>query len=129
MREIATIAVRHRGKDVSAVARTFERDLRDPREVFANRISVLGVSRAEFVKINLLIKIQISFGPLTLPGKTRVINSSAVSVPGRTAARCGILHVRDGVRQRFSRRGFVKVKRAVLASAFRQRDSDVLAIK
>src|SRR6266853_1447570 len=64
------------------------------------------LSRAEFMKINLLIKIQIGFGPLTLSWKTRVIDSSAVRVPGRAATRCGILHVGNHVRERFACRGF-----------------------
>jgi len=61
MGEIAAISIRHAGEDIFAVARSFERDLCDSGKVFANRISVLGIRRAEFVKINLLIKIQIKF--------------------------------------------------------------------
>ena len=118
MSKIPAIAVCHRRENVSAVARSLEHNFCDSRKVLADRISVVGVSRAEFMKINLLIEIQISFGPLTLPGKTRIINSTAVRVPSRTAARRRILHVCDGVRQCFSRRGLVKVKRAVFAAAF-----------
>src|SRR2546430_10946478 len=84
----------------------------------SDRASVVGISGTEFVKINLLIEIQISFGSLTLPGETRVINSGAVLVPSRAAARRRILHVRDRVWQCFSGRGFVKVKRAIFAAAF-----------
>src|SRR5437667_12610338 len=118
MSEMPAIAVCHLRENVSAVARSLEHNFCDSRKVLADRISVVGVSRAEFMKINLLIEIQISFGPLTLPGKTRIINSTAVRVPSRTAARRRILHVCDGVRQCFSRRGLVKVKRAVFAAAF-----------
>src|SRR4030095_741039 len=117
MGEIAAIAIRHRGEDIFAVAQSFERDLCDSGKVFANRISILAVSRAEFVKINLLIKIQIRFGPLTLPWETRVINSPAVGIPSRTASRCRILHVCDGVGTRSSRRSCTKVKSAVLAAS------------
>ena len=118
MGEIAAIAIRYCGEDESAVARSFERDLCDSRKVFANRITVLGVSRAEFMKINLLIKIQIRFGPLALPWETRAIDSAAVGIPSCTASRCRILHVCNGVGQRFPRRSFVEVKRAVFAATF-----------
>src|SRR2546422_3092806 len=103
MSKIPAIAVCHRREDVSAVARSLEHDFCDPRKVLADRISVVGVSRAEFVKINLLIEIQIGFGPLTLPGKTRIINSTAVRVPSRTAARRGILDACNGAAHGFSR--------------------------
>ena len=98
MCEIPAIAICYRRENVSPIARSLEHDLRDPWKVFADRVSVLCVSGFEFVKINLLIEIQISFGSLTLPGKARIINSAAVRVPSRAAARCGILHVRDGIR-------------------------------
>ena len=120
MCEIPAIAICYRRENVSPIARSLEHDLRDPWKVFADRVSVVGISGTEFVKINLLIEIQISFGSLTRPGEARVINTGAVVVPSRAAARCGILHVRDRVRQCFSGRGFVKVKRAIFAAAFGQ---------
>ena len=81
MRKIAAIAIRDRGKNVSAVARTFQNDLGDSRKVFSDGVRILGVGRAEFVKINLLIKVQVRFGPLTFSGKPSVIDPSAVGVP------------------------------------------------
>ena len=81
------------------------------------------------MKINLLIEVQVRFGTLALPREARVINAGPVRVPSRTAASGGILHVPDRVRERFGRRGFVNVQSAIFASAFRQRDGDVLAIK
>ena len=70
------------------------------------------------MKINLLIKIQISIGTFTLPGKACVKNSAAICIPGRAAACCGILDVRNRVRQRFARRSFLKVKCALFATVF-----------
>src|SRR5260370_21627086 len=99
MSKIAAIAVCHRRENVSAVARSLERDFRDSRKVFADRVSVVGIRGTEFVKINLLIEIQIRFGSLTLPRETRVINSGAVLVPGRAATRRRMWHVRDLIRQ------------------------------
>src|SRR5215469_1668734 len=75
MGKITAIAIRHGGENVPAVAGSLELDLCNPREVFANRVSVFSVTRAEFVKINLLIKIKIGVRPLALPGKTCVINA------------------------------------------------------
>ncbi len=95
MREVPAIAVRYSRENVFAVAGSCEGDLRDSCEVFANRICVLCVGRAELMKVNLLIKIQISVRPLTFPGKTRVINAGAICVPSRTAARRGILDMRN----------------------------------
>src|SRR5262249_26632006 len=103
MREVAAVTVCDRREKVFPVARSLERDLGYPRELFANGVSVLGVGRAEFVKINLLIKIQISVRPLAFSGKTRVIDSGAIAVPSRAAPRSRILNVCDGVWQRFVR--------------------------
>src|SRR6185503_9911140 len=104
--------------NVFAVAGSCEGDLRDSWEVFANRICVLCVGRAELVKVNLLIKIEISIRPLTFPGKPCVKNPGAISVPSRAAACRGILNMRNRVRQRFAVRSFVKVEGAVFAAAF-----------
>ena len=81
------------------------------------------------MKVNLLIKIQIGIRPLTFPGKTCVKNPTAVCVPGCAAACSGILDMRNRVRQRFARRGFVKVKCAVLATAFGKGDGEVFAVQ
>ena len=118
MREIPAIAVRYRRENVFAVTGSCERDLGDSWEVFPDRIGVLCVGRAELMKINLLIKIQISIRPLAFAGKARVINAGPIRVPSRAAACRGILDMRNRVRQRFARRSFVKVKCAVFAAAF-----------
>src|SRR6476660_7710471 len=68
MREIPAIAVRYSRENVFAVAGSCEGDLRDSWEVFANRICVLCVGRAELMQVNLLIKIEISIRPLALSG-------------------------------------------------------------
>src|SRR5205823_3193161 len=81
MREVTAIAVRYSRKNVFAVAGTCERYLCDSWEVFANRIRVLCVGRAELMKVNLLIKIQISIRPLAFSGKPCVINPGAIRVP------------------------------------------------
>jgi hypothetical protein len=70
------------------------------------------------MKVNLLIKIEISIRPLAFPGKARVKNPGAIRVPSRAAACRGILDMRNRVRQRFARRSFVKVKCAVFAATF-----------
>ena len=120
MLEVAAIAVRHGGEEIFAVARRLKSDLGDSRKVFADRIRIVGVRRAELVEINLLIKIQISIGPLAFPGKTRVINAGTIGIP-RRAATCGwVLDMPDGIRQRLVCRGFVEVKRAVFAAAGRK---------
>src|SRR5439155_1054945 len=103
--------------DIKRIGR--RNDLLDDRVASRNDLNCVRQCRsAEFVKIDLLIEIQIRFGPLTLLWETSVINSSAVRAPGRAATRCGILHVGNGVRQRFPRRSFVEVKGAVFAAAF-----------
>src|SRR5260370_20413237 len=129
MREIAAVAVSYRRENVFAIARGFEHDLCDPRKIFPNRVGVLGVGRAELMKINLLIKIQVGFGALALPWETRVINAGPVRVPGRSAAGGGVLCVRERVRKRLGRPGVVNRQSATFASAFRPRNGDVLAIK
>ena len=47
------------------------------------------------MKINLLIKIQVRIWSVAFAGKSRVINSRSIGVPGRAAAGGGILHVRN----------------------------------
>src|SRR5437773_10062855 len=79
MRELPAIAVRYSCENVFAVAGSSEGDLRDLWEVFANRICVLCVGRAELMKVNLLIKIQISIRPLAFPGKPCVENPGAIA--------------------------------------------------
>ena len=95
MREIAAIAVGHGGENVFSIARSFELDLGDAGKVFADGIGVLGIGRPDFMKINLLIKIQVRIWSLALTGKSRVINSGSVRVPSRAPAGGGILHVRN----------------------------------
>src|SRR5437868_7079617 len=129
MLEVAAIAVRHGGEEIFAVARRLKSDLSDSRKVFADRIRIVGVRRAELVEIDLLIKIQVSIWPLALPGKSRVINAGAIGIPG-SAATCGwILDMRDGIRQRFACRGFVEVKRAIFAAAGRERYRNTFGIQ
>src|SRR6266478_4387447 len=129
MRKIATIAIRNGRENVSAVVRGFQNDLCDPRKIFSDGVRILRVRRSEFVKIDLLIKVQVSFGPLTCSGKTRVIDSGAVGVPGRAAARRRILDMRDTVRQRLTGSSLVKVKRTVFTSTLGKRHRDMFAIQ
>ena len=118
MREVPAIAIGYSRENVFAVAGSCEGDLCDSWEVFADRILVLCIGRAELMKVNLLIKIQISIRPLAFPGKPCVKNPGAIRVPSRAAACRGILDMRNRVRQRFARRSFVKVKCAVFAATF-----------
>ena len=87
------------------------------------------VRRAELVKIDLLIKVQVSFGPLTCSGKACVINSGTVGVPCCAAARRRILDMGDSIRQRLASSSLVKVKRAVFTSTFGKRHRDIFAIQ
>src|SRR5258708_39699741 len=118
MRAVSAIAVRYSRENVFAVAGSCEGDLCDSWEVFANRICVLCVGRAELMKVNLLIKIEISIRALAFPWKTRVKNPGSIRVPSRAAACRRILDMRNRVRQRFARRSFVKGKCAVFAATF-----------
>src|SRR5262249_24128599 len=98
MGEIAAVAVRHGRQNVLPIMRFPKCDLCYPREVFAYRVSVCAVGRPDLMKINLLIKIQISIRPLAFPRKASVINSAAIPVPRRASAGRGILHMRNRVR-------------------------------
>src|SRR6185436_7548712 len=104
------ITVRYSRENIFAIVGGREADLRDSWKVFADRIGVIGVGRAEFMKVNLLIKIEIGIRPLAFPGKPCVKNTGAIPVPSCTATSRGILDMCNGVRQRFARRSFVKVK-------------------
>ena len=55
--EIAAIAVRNGRQNGFTVARSLERDLGDPRKIFAHRVGVARLRCSEFVKINLLIEV------------------------------------------------------------------------
>ena len=129
MRKVPAIAVRDGRQNVFAVGRGFESDLCNSWKVFADRIGVLRVGRSDFVKVNLLIKIQISIGPLAFPRKTGVINARSISILGRAPSCGGILNVRNRVRQGLASRGLVKMKRPVLAAAFGKRQCDIFAIQ
>ena len=102
MRKIAAIAICDGRENVSAVARAFQNDLCDPRKVFSDGVRILRVRRAELVKIDLLIKVQVSFGPLTFSGKTCVINPGTVGLPCCAATRSRILDMSDSIRERFA---------------------------
>ncbi len=117
--EIAAVTIGHGRDHIFAVVRSFENDLGDARKIFADRVCVFAVGRSEFMKINLLIKIQVSVWPLAFARKARVINAGAIRIPGRASAGGRILHMRDRIGQRFAGRGFVKMQCAVFASALR----------
>jgi len=72
MREIAAIAVRDGSENVFSIVGRFELDLGDAGEVFADRINVLGIGRPDFMKINLLIKIQVRIWSFAFAGESRV---------------------------------------------------------
>ena len=129
MRKVPAIAVRDGRQNVFAVARGFESDLCNSWKVFADRIGVLRVGRSNFVKVNLLIKIQISVGPLAFARKARVINARSISIPSRAPSCCGILNMRNPVREGLASRSLVKMKRPVLAAAFGKRHRDMFAIQ
>ena len=95
MREITAIAVRDGSENVFSIVGRFELDLGDARKVFADGIGVLGIGRSDFMKINLLIKIQVRVWSFAFAGKSRVINSRSIGVPGCAAAGGGILDMRN----------------------------------
>src|SRR5207237_9770059 len=94
MREIAAIAVRHGGENVFSLMRRFELDLGDAGKVFSDRIGVFGIGRADFMKINLLIKIHVRIWSFAFARKSRVVNSVRIGMPSRAAVGGGVLHVR-----------------------------------
>ena len=95
MRKIAAIAVRDGSENVFSIVGRFELDLGDAGKIFADGIDVLGIGRPDFMKVNLLIKIQVRIWSSAFAGKSRVINSRSIGVPGGAAAGGGILHVRN----------------------------------
>ena len=128
MREIASVAVRDGGENVFPIARSLEVDLGNAREILSDRIDILGIVSPEFVKIDLLIKIQVGLRPFAFARESGVINSAPVCVPRRAATSRWILHVRDRILQRFAGGGLVNAQRSVFASALRNRHRDIFAI-
>src|SRR5947208_10802647 len=103
MREITAITVRNGSENIFSIMGRFEFDLSDAGKV-PDRIGVLGIGRPDFMKINLLIKIQVRIWSFTFARKPRVINSGPVGVPSCAATGGGILHVRDCILPRFDGR-------------------------
>src|SRR5438045_8095801 len=102
MREITAITVRNGSENVFSIMGRFEFDLSDAGKVLADRIGVLGIGRPDFMKINLLIKIQVRIWSFTFARKPRVINSGPVGVPSCAATGGGNLTCAIGTFRRFA---------------------------
>ena len=129
MRKVAAIAIRNGRENVTAITRTFQNDLCDPRKISSDGVGIFRIRRAQLVKIDLLKKVQVSLGPFTVPWEPSVIDSGSVGVPCGAATRRRVLDMGDRIRQRVASRGLVKVKGAVLASALGKRHRDILAVQ
>jgi hypothetical protein len=102
--------------------------LRDARKLFSDLVIVLRDSRAEFVKIHLLVEIQLSVRALTLCRIPRVENAAAIRIPRRTAT-ANRVNTRDDVREFLSRPRFVNVKRSGLAAIVRHGNRHELSVQ
>src|SRR6185369_1537125 len=92
-------------------------------------ISVLLGGRAEFVKINLLIKTEVSVRPLALARVARIKQTGAIAIPGRAAAPSRELHARDRIRALLARSCLVDEERALLAAILREGNSHQFAVR
>ena len=70
--DFAAIAVAHRRQDRVAVRRGIQCDFCDSRKVLPELVPILGHRRSEFVKVNLLIEIEVLLWTLAFTRITRV---------------------------------------------------------
>ena len=114
--EFPAVPVRDPGQDPGAVLAALESGLGDARPVLPDRVGVLLLRRPERVVIDLLVEVQIFFGPLGATRVARVIEAPAVLVPDQGAAARSFLGARDGLVDLFPGRDLAHVDRSVLAS-------------
>ena len=72
--KIAAVTIRHGCQKPLAIFPGIEPDFRDAGKILADNIFVLGRRRAEFVKPNLLVEIEVHLRPLALVRVTGVEN-------------------------------------------------------
>ena len=85
--------------------------------------------RAQAVKVDLLIEIQIGRGPLARARIARVPEPAAVAIPRHAPARGRAVHARNQIRQPLAGRDFKYRHRPVFAPAFRKRHRHQLSVQ
>src|SRR5207244_12488174 len=102
---------------VAPIFRASQLDRGDARKVLSQRVGVLLCSCAQRVKIDLLVEIQVSVGPLAMPWIARVVKPRAIRVPGDAASSRAAVDTRNDVIERAPRRDLIDVDVARLAAA------------
>src|ERR1700676_3598644 len=97
MQEFTAIAIGNAREDIFAIVRGAQEDLSDARKLLADGVFVLGRGRAQAVKVNLLIEIQIGRGTLALTRVARVPEPSGIAIPGHATAGSGSVDARHAV--------------------------------
>ena len=127
--ELPAVPVLDGGEDGAPVRRALERRLRDSREILADRVAVFFRRRAELVEPDLLVEVHVLGRALAAARVARVEEAGRAGVPGQAASGRSAVDAREDVRQRLARRHFEHADRAALASPFRERDGDELAVE
>src|SRR5690606_4032726 len=94
-RELAAVAVLHRGEQAPARRVHLELDLGDAREVAAELVAILRDRRADAVEPELLPEIRLLGRPLALARVARVEEAARVGHPREVAARRAAVDVLD----------------------------------
>src|SRR6266850_4419183 len=124
MGEISAIAVGNRSQCPGAIFTFLENDLCDSRQVFAKLKFILRNWASEFVKPDLLKKINVCLRPFALVWIARVENARTVIGPRGTAAAGWILHARDFVFEFLASIDLEEMQRALFTATFGERNGN-----
>ena len=124
MGEVPAIAVGHCRQVPLAVFAGFQGDLRNAREILAERVLILRDRRAQPVKPHLLVEIGVGGRAFPFMRIARIEDARPGRRPCRAAAAGGELHARDFIGQHPAGINLEEVQRALLAAALGQRHRD-----
>src|SRR5258708_12694975 len=97
MQEFTAIAIGNAREDIFAIVRGAQEDLSDARKLLADGVFVLRRGRAQAVKVNLLVEIQIGRGTLALARIAGVPETGGVAIPGQATPGSGSIDARHVV--------------------------------
>src|SRR6516162_11437989 len=119
MRELTAIAVGDSDQQITPIVRRTELDLSDAREIPADHVRVHARWCAEFVKVDLLIKVTVLLRALITLRITGVVEAGCIFVPRHITASSWELDTGHYVRKFLAGGNLEHMDRAVLTAVVR----------
>src|SRR5215468_753284 len=119
MRELTAIAVGDSDQQITPIVGRTELDLSDAREIPADNVCVHARGGAEFVKVDLLIKVTVLLRALITLRITSVVEAGCILVPRHITASSWELNAGHYVRKFLAGGNLEHMDRAVLTAVVR----------